>query len=175
MVNLAQLLPFPDRSLSCADITLQHHDCKFRCEICGGRTMRDYWPHIMADTHQSSIRRLVDQQAAQEDMQTGIHSAEQPLSPMYPQTPSPPQTPISTLLPLTLLRGFNRPARTGDDDSDSDVSEPPMDFNSLKQALEALAQPDDEGSDADHENDLPPEEESIDETSEWYPFKNKET
>jgi hypothetical protein len=72
-----------------------------------------------------------------------------------------------------LLRGFDRPERTGDDDEESDVSEMPMDFNSLKEALEALADADEEGYDGDFADEFLAED-SIDESSDWYPFERKE-
>ncbi|KAH9807661.1 hypothetical protein DFH28DRAFT_1138529 [Melampsora americana] len=178
MVTVSTLLPIPDRY-----ITFHPHDSKFRCEVCRGRPMKDYSDHISGDSHQQSIARLIDHQQAQQAMLPGLHSTMiSPLSPcLHPVTPpedqwspSPPPSPMMPLSPLGLLRSFLK-----DDDaassSDSDASDYPMNFRSLKQALEALAAFE-EGDDGDNEVEEEPEEEdsTADDLIGWYPFKRKE-
>ncbi|KAH9808962.1 hypothetical protein DFH28DRAFT_1192064 [Melampsora americana] len=186
------------------EITSQHHitdpyienrsndpaDPEYRCTACVSRSMRDYRAHICTAAHHRSVQKLLDRQAQDEAMLQAIRSTRKQSSQGTPPenletnpfdqpelpVPNSPERPFTPLSFLHDLHGTG----IADDSSGSDDSDHILDFQLLRQGLEALANlnlehlpneiDDEDGMDIDIELDNV----AGLETNGWYPFRKKE-
>ncbi|KAH9810698.1 hypothetical protein DFH28DRAFT_1131780 [Melampsora americana] len=160
-------------------------DPQLRCSACNSRTLSDYPTHIKTPAHHLAVQRLLAQQDADEVMLQAIRSTRGQSIETRPdylfehdldQTGFPrPDLPERPLTPLSYLREIHG-TDVGDDFSDESGDE--LDFQMLREALEAMANP----MDQPNEDHLPPEMdfdgdlEQADgsNTNGWYPFTKKE-
>ncbi|KAH9815232.1 hypothetical protein DFH28DRAFT_1165648 [Melampsora americana] len=162
-------------------------DPQFRCSACNSRTLMDFRGHIRTAAHHTAVQRLLDRQLADERMLIAIQSStndsvagsppnhfdgvdEEHREIPDPETPDPPLTPLTFLRQIAEEMADQSPA--------FDVDNHQLDFEGLRQALEALEGLNDDASndlfqDAGEANDEL-EDLAEDESNGWYPFTRKE-
>lgn len=163
-------------------------DPHFRCTACGSRTMSDYRGHIKTPAHHRAVQRLVDQTHADEAMLQAVRENNQQM----PDIPPPlgndfdlhdaifplPDSPDRPFTPLSYLRDLQF-SGASDVSSESNHSDHVLDLQSLRAALEAMANPaghahDDDDFSTDLDEELVIEDLGTPRENGWYPFKKKE-
>ncbi|EGF97198.1 uncharacterized protein MELLADRAFT_70143 [Melampsora larici-populina 98AG31] len=163
-------------------------DPQIRCSACNSRTLADYRGHIKTAAHRNSVQRLLQRQIDDEAMLAAIQNP--PVSSMeHPPIDDPeeqdghqpdypdPESPERPLTPLSFLRDHNGHALS-DSESDSGQSDNLLDFQMLRQALEAMdnlldQEIEEEDTNAlDIDDNVKPVEADV--SNGWYPFTNKE-
>ncbi|EGG09380.1 uncharacterized protein MELLADRAFT_104041 [Melampsora larici-populina 98AG31] len=198
------VFPFPSALLTIPkDIYASSEDPadpQIRCSACNSRTLADYRGHIKTAAHRAAVQRRIERDAADKVMLRSIQAnhddrmedqdhdtpEQQYIDQEDPPAPDSPKHPLT---PLSYLRDLHGTG-ISEGSSDSDHSDNILDFQLLRQALEAMNNlgdhPVEDHPVEDHpaeDADENPEEMALDDDildvdpadlNGWYPFANKE-